>query len=389
MATKNDVANEQNDGSINIVSLDLGTRNLIVRVNGREVYKQAAAIVFDTENGEVFIGEAAMAMKEKTPANKIFREPMSNGVISDNNALIALLTEIFTQIVDVKAEKIWENSVALVAIPSKVFKLDRTVLREILEGKKSAKIPIYSDKFPKRYPPVDRNIDHKQKLSLNYTMNAEKVVIVPEVKLAAIGAGLSLWDASGVFVLDIGGGTSDCAILSSGEVIVQDSIPVAGNAIEAGIKAHFEKMHYISLSSEEAEKAKMGAGIWIDGDKDSEHRLTIHGKSTKTKKPEQIIISKQEVAKAVTEAFDPIVKLCEDIIDKAGPAFSKMIMEKGLVITGGGALLQNITTYLKKRLKMEHVVSANSPKECVIKGTQSYETHKQDLYINGFIRPSK
>ncbi|WP_375317574.1 rod shape-determining protein [Spiroplasma endosymbiont of Virgichneumon dumeticola] len=389
MATKNDVANEQNDELINIVSLDLGTRNLIVRVNGREVYKQAAAIVFDTENGEVFIGEAALVMKEKTPANKIFREPMSNGVISDNNALIALLNEIFTQIVDVKAEKIWQKSVALVAIPSKVFKLDRTVLKEILEGKKSAKIPIFSDKFPKRYLPVDSDLDHKEKLALNYSMNAEKVVIVPEVKLAAIGAGLSLWDASGVFVLDIGGGTSDCAILSSGEVIVQDSIPVAGNAIEAGIKSHFEKMHYITLSSEEAEKAKIGAGIWIDGDKDSEHRLTIHGKSTKTKKPEQIIISKQEVAKAVTEAFEPIVKLCEDIIDKAGAAFSKMIMDKGLVITGGGALLQNITTYLKIRLKMEHVVSANSPKECVIKGTQSYETHKQDLYTNGYIRPSK
>lgn len=389
MATKTDVANEQNNEEINIVCIDLGTRNLIVRVNAREVYKQAAAIVFDTENGEVFTGEAALSMKEKTPANKIFREPMANGVISDNNALIALLTEIFTQIVDVETEKIWENSVALVAIPSKVYKLDRTVLREIIEGKKSPKIAIYTDKFPKRYPAINNTLSYEKKLELSYPLNAKKVVIVPEVKLAAIGAGLNLWDASGVFILDIGGGTSDCAILSSGEVIVQDSIPFAGNAIEAAIKSHFEKMHYISLSSEEAEKAKIAAGIWLEGDKDSEHRITIHGKSTKTKKPEQIIISKQEIAKAITEAIEPIVKLCEDIIDKAGPAFSKMIIDKGLVITGGGALLHNLTTYLKKRLNMEHVIAANNPKECVIKGTQSYETHKQDLYNNGFIRPSK
>ncbi len=378
MATKIEVANDgHNNQDVNIVSLDLGTRNLIVRVNGRIVYSQPSAIVFDTENGEVFIGEAALLMKEKTPANKIFREPMANGVISDNNALIALLTEIFTQIIDVKAEKIWENSVALVAIPSKVYKLDRTVLREILQGKKIAKIPIYSDKFPNRYNASNESV-----------MKAEKVVIVPEVKLAAIGAGESLWDASGVFILDIGGGTSDCAILSSGEVIVQDSIPIAGNAIERSIKEHFEKMHYISLSSMEAEKTKISAGIWIDGEKDSENKITIHGKSTKTKKPEQITVPKQEVARVVTEAFEPIVALCNDIIDKAGPAFSEMIMKDGLTITGGGALLENITTYLKKRLNLEHLVSANNPRECVIRGTQAYETHKQDVYEKGFIRPS-
>lgn len=378
MATKIEVANDgHNNQDVNIVSLDLGTRNLIVRVNGRVVYSQPSAIVFDTENGEVFIGESALVMKEKTPANKIFREPMANGVISDNNALIALLTEIFTQIIDVKAEKIWENSVALVAIPSKVYKLDRTVLREILQGKKVAKIPVYSEKFPNRYNASNESV-----------MKAEKVVIVPEVKLAAIGAGEALWDASGVFILDIGGGTSDCAILSSGEVIVQDSIPIAGNSIERSIKEHFEKMHYISLSSMEAEKTKISAGIWIDGEKDSESKITIHGKSTKTKKPEQITVTKQEVARVVTEAFEPIVALCNDIIDKAGPAFSEMIMKDGLTITGGGALLENITTYLKKRLNLEHVISANNPRECVIRGTQAYETHKQDVYEKGFIRPS-
>lgn len=378
MATKIEVANDRhNNEDISIVSLDLGTRNLIVRVNGKVVYSQPSAIVFDTENGEVFIGDNALTMKEKTPANKIFREPMANGVISDNNALIALLTEIFTQIIDVKSEKTWENSVVLVAIPSKVYKLDRTVLREILQGKKVAKIPIYSDKFPKRY-----NISNES------VMKAEKVVIVPEVKLAAIGAGESLWSARGVFILDIGGGTSDCAILSSGEVIVQDSIPIAGNAIERNIKEHFEKIHYLSLSSEEAEKAKISAGIWIDGEKDSENKITIHGKSTKTKKPEKIVVPKQEVARAVTEAFAPIVDLCSDIIDKAGPAFSEMIMKDGLTITGGGALLENITTYLKKCLNLEHVVSANTPRQCVIKGTEVYETHKQDLFEKGFIRPS-
>ncbi|KNE87978.1 hypothetical protein PSTG_18628, partial [Puccinia striiformis f. sp. tritici PST-78] len=97
---------------------------------------------------------------------------------------------------------------------------------------------------------------------------------------------------------------------------------------------------------------------------------------------------KQEVARVVTEAFEPIVALCSDIIDKAGPAFSEMIMKDGLTITGGGALLENITTYLKKRLNLEHVVSANNPRECVIRGTQAYETHKQDVYEKGFIRPS-
>jgi len=380
MATTNErtghVANERD---INIISLDLGTRNLIVRVNQKVVFSQPSAIVFDTENGQVFIGTEALGMKEKTPHNKIFKEPMANGVISDSNALIAMLTEIFTNIIDAESEKIWENSVALVAIPSKVYKLDRTVLKEIIEGKKVAKITHYSDKFPKRYTPENS----KKALA------ADKVVIVPEVKLAAIGAGLPIWDATGVFLLDIGGGTSDCAVLSSGEVIVQDSISTAGNAIEAELKKYFENMHFLNVSSEEAEKAKMQAGIWIEEEKNNQGKITVHGKSTKTKTPEKIIVSKQEVAKEIAKAYEPIVQLCQKIIEQTASSFSKMLLERGLVVTGGGALTENICHYLKKALNLEHVTAAQDPKSCVIKGTQSYETHKQDLYDLGYIRPSK
>lgn len=380
MAANTDV---NTNNKINIISLDLGTKNLIVRVNGQTVFEQPSAIVFDRENGQVFIGNEAALMKDKVPANKIYKEPMANGVISDIDALIAFLCEIFVNIVKVNDKNtwrdgsIWENSVALVATPSKVYKLDKTVLRETLEGKHVPKIPSFTEKYPNKYKDIAN------------VLRAEKVVIVPEVKLAAIGAGTPIWDATGVFILDIGGGTSDCAILSAGDVIVQDTRAVAGNALDAAVQKHFETMHYLSVSQQEAEKAKIAAGLWVDAGANSEHQITVYGKSTKNHQPETIVVPKKEVALTLTKAFEPIIQLCKDIIKEAGPSFSRTLQQRGLIITGGGALLENITDLLRRELKIDHIAIGNDPKKAVIKGTESYEVHKSDLYEKGYIRPSK
>lgn len=371
---------------VNMVSIDLGTKNLIIKVNDQIVYDQPSIIVFDTESGQVFIGEEALTMRDKTPTNKIVREPLVNGVISDVNALIALLTEIFVNIVQVNNKKIWKrgsfwkNSVVLVAIPSKIYRLDEDVLKEALQGKHVARIPVFSEKF-KRYE------------YFTGIMNAQKIVIMPAVKLATIGAGVSIWDSQGVFLLDIGAGTSDCSIIATGDIIIQDSITVAGNAIDNEIQKYLEEMHYISITNEQSENIKMEVGLSVEGhedlQKDVDKQITIYGKSLKSGNPTKIILEKEEIQKIIIEAIEPIVDLCKSIILRSAASFARVIHENGLILTGGGSLLKNIDTYLSQRLNLEKVLIAPEPQHAVIKGTEIYEMYKNDLYEKEYIRPSR
>lgn len=371
--------------NVNMVSIDLGTKNLIVKVNDQIVYDQSSIIVFDNESGQVFIGEEALTMRDKTPANKLVREPLANGVISDVNALIALLTEIFVNIVQVNNKKIWKrgnfwkNSVVLVAVPSKIYRLDEEVLRQALHGKQVARISSFSEKFG-RYE------------YFNKVMNAEKIIIMPAVKLATIGAGVSIWDSQGAFLLDIGAGTSDCSILATGDIIIQDSVNVAGNTIDSSIQKYLEDMHYVSVTREQAENIKIEIGLDIEGRddlKDIDRQITIYGKSLKTGNPTKIILQKDEVQKIIIEAIEPIVDLCKSIILRSSASFAKVIQENGLILTGGGSLLKNIDLYLSQRLNLEKVLIAPEPKHAVIKGTEIFEMYKNDLYEKEYIRPSR
>ncbi|MBE4703906.1 rod shape-determining protein [Spiroplasma platyhelix] len=373
---------------INIISIDLGTKNLIIKINDQIVFDQPSVIVFDTESGQTFIGDEAFYMRDSLPSTKILKEPLVNGVIADVNALIALLTEIFINIVQVHNKKIWKkngfwkNSVVLIGIPSKICRLDEEVLSETLQGKHVARIPLFSEKF-KRYE------------FFSNVMNAEKIIIVPDVKLAAIGAGLSIWDPQGVFLLDIGAGTSDCSILASGDVIIQDSIATAGNFIDTEIKRYLEEMHYLSISKKQAEEIKIQVGLPIVDEElaakvaEIDTKITVYGKSLKTGNPEKIVLERSDIEKIIAQSIEPIIELCKLIILRSSDTFAKTIQENGLVLTGGSALLKNIDSYIAKELNLEHVVVADEPLKCVIKGTQIYEMHKSDLYEKGYIRPSR
>lgn len=366
---------------IKIVSIDLGTQNLIIKINDQIIYDQPSAIVFDTESGQAFIGDEAAQMRYSLPSTRMFREPMANGVIADTNALIALFTEIFINIVQVHNKKIWKqafwkDTVVLIGIPSKIARLDEEIIRETLEGKHVAVIPNYSDKF-KRYE------------LFSDVMKAEKIIIVPDVKLAAIGAGMSIWDTQGVFILDIGAGTSDCSILASGDVIVQDSTTVAGNFIDNEIRKYFEQMHYLSISQVQAEEIKIEVGLPDEKLQDSDSKITLYGKSLKSGSPEKLALPRREIENVIAEAIEPIIDLCKLVIFRSTDSFAKSIQENGLVVTGGGALLKNINFYLAKKLNLQSVLIADEPEKCVIKGTEIYEMHKSDLYEKGYIRPSR
>lgn len=373
---------------INIISIDLGTKNLIIKVNDQVVFDQPSVIVFDTESGQTFIGDEAFYMRDSLPSTKIYKEPLVSGVIADINSLIALLTEIFINIVQVHNKKIWKkggfwkNSVVLIGIPSKICRLDEEVLKETLQGKHVARIPVFSEKF-NRYE------------FFSNVMNAERIIIVPDVKLAAIGAGLSIWDPQGVFLLDMGAGTSDCSILASGDVIIQDSVTVAGNFIDNEIKKYLEEMHYLSVSKKQAEEIKIQVGLPVLDEADAakiqeiDTKIIIYGKSLKNGNPEKVVLERSDLEQVIARSIEPIVELCRSIILRSSDTFARTIHDSGLMLTGGTALLKNVESYLAKQLNLEQVVVAQEPMKCVIKGTEIYEMHKADLYEKGFIRPSK
>lgn len=167
--------------------------------------------------------------------------------------LIALLSEIFVNIAQIQNRKLWRksnfwaNSVILIAIPSKIYRIDEEILVQSLKGQHIPKIPGYSEKF-----------DHYKYFA--NALKADQIRIIPEVKLAAVGAGAPIWAPQGVFILDIGGGTSDCALISAGDIIVQDSITLVGNKIDEHLKKFIEGQYYLKITREEVEAAKIECG---------------------------------------------------------------------------------------------------------------------------------
>lgn len=196
-------------------------------------------------------------------------------------------------------------------------------------------------------------------------------------------------------MLDTGAGTSDCSILASGDVILQDSVSVAGNFIDKEIQKYLEGTHYLSISQKQAEEIKKQVGLPPLDNEDADRvqevdpTITIYGKSLKSGNPAKIVLERGLIEEVIAQAFEPVVELCKSVIVRSSDAFAQTIYEKGLVITGGTALLKNIEKYLAKRLELDNVVSDSDPMKCVIKGTSIYEMHKVDLYKNGYIRPSK
>ncbi len=312
------------------IGIDLGTANVLIYVKGQGiVLNEPSVVAISSETKEVLaVGEEAYQMLGRTPGKVNSIRPLKDGVIADFELTEAMLNHFIKKI---KAKGIFTRPRILICCPSNITQVERTAIREAAES-----------------------------------AGAKKVFVEEEPKVAAIGAGLDISKPSASMVIDIGGGTTDIAILSLGDIVTSRSIRVAGDLFDQEIIKYVKNKYKLLIGERTAEDVKIKIGtVYPDLKKE---KMTIRGRDLVTGLPNSITISSKEVEEALKDSVYKIVHTAKLVLEETMPELSADIVNNGIVVTGGGALLSGISELLKQELKVP-IMIAESPLTCVAEGT--------------------
>lgn len=317
------------------IGIDLGTANVLVYVDGKGIVLEEPSVVAIEKNTNTVlaVGNEARKMIGRTPANIEVIRPLKDGVISDYEATEKMLKYFTERIVEKKGFRRLVMPRIMVCVPTGVTEVEK---RAVEEATREA--------------------------------GAREVYIIEEPIAAAIGAGMDISLPNGNMVIDIGGGTTDIAVISLGGAVVSDSIKIGGDKFDAAIVTYIKKKHNLLIGERSAEKLKMEIGTAM---KDSEEMLmNISGRNIIKGLPETIEVSSQEIAEALEECIKQIVATTRVVLEKTPPELAADISTSGIVMTGGGALLRNLDKRIEKATGIK-VMVADEPLSCVARGTGS------------------
>jgi rod shape-determining protein MreB len=316
------------------IAIDLGTANTLVYVVGRGIIIDEPSIVaVGTQYGvrQIFaVGAAAQRLAGRTPEPVEILKPMRDGVIADFVAVEEMLRQFIRR---AKSMLGFRRPRILIAVPAGAT-------------------------------PVERKAVYDTALSVG----ARRVLLVAEPVAAALGAGLPVDDTKGVMVLDIGGGTSDIAVLSYGRVMQSRSLRCAGNAIDAAIVRYVRRRHDLKIGEASAERIKVEAGAASPTSNPRPVEVRIRGREVSTGRPKGVTLSSTDIA----EALDPVVTELAEFVERALEDLPLEVVaeirRQRICLTGGGALLDGLDRELSRRLGIPFELSSE-PLRCVIKGT--------------------
>ncbi len=311
------------------IGIDLGTANVLIYVKGEGiVLNEPSVIAIDTESKKVLaVGNEANIMLGRTPGKVKIIKPLKDGVIADFDYTISMLEEFMKK---VRGKGKLKKPNILICCPAEITPVEKNALREAAEN-----------------------------------LGAKKVIIEEEPKVAAIGAGLDIERASGNMVIDIGGGTTDIAILSLGSIVASRSIKVAGNTFDQAIIDYVKDKYDLLIGSKTAEEIKIDLGCVYKPDK--ENKKEIKGRSLTKGMPKTINISEKEVYEAIIPQVNKLVKEIKKVLESSLPELASDISDNGITLTGGGALLKGIQEFLESEIKI-NINKADSPLTCVADG---------------------
>ena len=311
------------------IGIDLGTANILIYVKGQGVVlNEPSVIAMDKETGKVLaIGEKAHEMLGRTPGSVLAIKPMKDGVIADFEKTELMLDYFIKKI---KCKTFFTKPKILICCPSNITQVEKNAIKEVAER-----------------------------------TGAKKVYIEEEPKVAAIGAGLDIDIPSGNMVIDIGGGTTDIAVLSLNGIVHSESIKVAGNELDNDIVKYVKNKYKLLIGEVTAEQVKIQIGT-VDNNKNKE--MKIRGRDILTGLPKTIKISSKDIKEAIINSIDTIIHNIKTVLEKIEPEISADIIDKGIVLTGGGALLNGIDKLIESEIKVP-VKIAESPLTCVVNGT--------------------
>ena len=335
------MANER-DKKIGI-GIDLGTTNLLVYVQGSGIiFNEPSVVAFDKETGEVIAGgeDAAQMLGKEHDKIKVVR-PLQEGVITDMDAAKALLRYVFQRVQSIRSFK---NTKCLICCPSEVTQIERQAMRE-----------------------------------LALQMGINDVFIEEEIKAGAIGAGLDIYSPNATFILDIGGGTTDVGVLSLGDVVLSQSIRIAGNYIDEEIIKYVHKKHNLVIGQKTAERAKIAIATLKE--EEEEKFVRISGRDLVTGLPSSTTLSSSEIRSILLPIFDEIVNLIYSVLEITPPELSADIVNNGIVVTGGSALIPGLKEYLEEMIHLPVTIS-ESPLTDVVEGTKVLLKNRGNYLVN-------
>ena len=296
------------------MAVDLGTANTLVYVRGRGiVLNEPSVVALNTNNGQVVaVGVEAKRMIGRTPGNIVAVRPLKDGVIADFDVTERML-RYFIQKVHRRARMAKPRIV--VAVPSGITGVEQSAVKEA-----------------------------------GHQAGARKVYIIEEPMAAAIGAGLPVHQAAGNMVVDVGGGTTEVAVISLGGVVTSLSIRTAGDDLDAAIVAWMKKEYSLMLGERTAEEVKMTLGSAFPTHDEPE--AEIRGRDMISGLPRSVVVSSADVRKALEEPLHAIIDAVRTTLDQTPPELAGDIMDRGIVLTGGGALLRGLDERLRHETGM-------------------------------------
>lgn len=312
------------------IGIDLGTANTLVHVKGKGIVANEPSVVaINQENGQVLaVGNDAKAMLGRTPGNIVAIRPLKDGVIADFAVTQAMLKYFIKK--TQTGMGVFKPRV-IVCVPSGVTEVEKRAVEEA-----------------------------------TLASGAKEVYLIEEPMAAAIGAELPVEEPTGCMVVDIGGGTSEVAVISLGGIVVSQSLRVAGDEFDDAIINYIKRECNLMTGERTAEKIKMEIGSAFE--MSEEASMEVRGRDLITGLPKTIYITSQEIRRALDEPLTSIVDAIKATLEETPPELSADIMERGITLTGGGALLRGLDRLIELETGMP-VNVANTPLDCVVLGT--------------------
>lgn len=311
------------------IGIDLGTANVLVFEEGKGIVLQEPSVVaMDTDTNKVVaVGTEARRMLGRTPGNIVAIRPLKDGVIANFEVTEIMLKHFISR--TIRRTRLFKPTV-MVCVPVGITGVEkRAVLESALQ------------------------------------VGARKASLIEEPLAAAIGAGLPIGEPSGSMVIDIGGGTSEIAVISLGGIVISESLRIGGDRFDEAMIRYIRDKYNLIIGEKTAEEIKVNIGAaFVKEDKEYE----VRGRSVISGLPKNLIMTSTETTKAFSEPINSILDAVKRVLEQTPPELSSDIMDKGIILTGGGALLTGITKLLSIKTDIP-IFIADDPLTCVAKGT--------------------
>ena len=312
------------------VGIDLGTANVLVYVKRKGiVLREPSVVAVDKENDTILaIGADAREMIGRTPGNIVAIKPLRDGVIADYNMTEAMIRHFLEKVV---GRSFLFRPRVMICVPTGVTVVEKRAVQEAAEQ-----------------------------------AGAKTAELIEEPIAAALGAGIDISEPVGSMVVDIGGGTCDVAVISLGGIVNGDSLRIAGNQFDNDISAYIKKRHNLMIGERTAENIKTEIGAAYEGARNL--TMSVRGRDVIEGLPKTVEVTTNDVVEALSDSVDKIIVCVRKVLEGTPPELAADIMDRGIILTGGGAMLYGLAELIRKETDIPTSV-ADDPLSCVAIGT--------------------